>query len=187
MQPPQPPEYPIVLINLETGEGFDFIFPEEIGLQASANWKPQDVTHSTKPLIYGNNEPEEISLSQVWLEAAEDESLSPKIVQLVGLTKKIAGRGAPPALLLSWGDSSFLCVLTEAQVTEQFFDRDGKPRRASVSLKLLELQETDQAESAQSSPQQQVSPSDFIRPQTSQEFYADVLRGPHESVFGREP
>lgn len=145
-QPTSPfddPVYAIVLINLDTGVGFNFkVFPETIDLNAAANWKPQSITRGTQPLNYGNNDPEEVSFT-CWLDrsAEEDGTVTTDIVKLTSWTKPAEGQGAPPALLLSWGDNEFRCVLSKFKATERYFDPTGKPRRAELNVTFTELQE----------------------------------------------
>jgi hypothetical protein len=145
-QPTSPfddPVYALVLINLDTCEGFNFkVFPETIEVNANAQWKPQAITRGTQPLLYGSNEPEKISFN-CWLDrsAEEDGSVTPDIAKLTGWMKPADGRGAPPPLLLSWGDSEVRCVLDELKATERYFDSTGKPRRAELNVTFTELQE----------------------------------------------
>ena len=138
------PVYAMVVINLDTGEGFNVsVFPETIELGAAGNWRPQSVTHGVQPLAYANNDPEKVTFS-AWLDRSfEGESVSPDIVKLVGWMKPAERRGAPPPLLLSWGDTDFRCVLTELKATERYFDAEGRPRRAELNLTFVELQEED--------------------------------------------
>jgi hypothetical protein len=140
------PVYALVLINLDTGEGFHFnLFPQSIEVGTGSNWRPRPVTHGTMPLNYANNNPEKVTFS-TWLDrAAQGESVSPDIVKLMGWMKPAEGQGAPPPLLLSWGDTDFRCVLEELKVTEKYFDAEGRPRRAELNLTFVELQEDDAA------------------------------------------
>jgi hypothetical protein len=170
-------EFPFVLINLLNGQGFTFIFPTEISLSARADWRAQNITAGSKPLLYGNTEPEELRFDSLWLDSvAAGESLSPLIVKLVELTKKMEGAGTPPPLLASWGDTEFLCVMQEVTIKEKFFNSEGKPLRAEVSMTLLELQEENQPQTSQPSQTVSSSPSAFPSGQVSS-----------GSVFGPEP
>lgn len=173
MELPQPKEYPLVVINLLNGEGITLIFPEEIGLKAGARWEPQRVTHGTMPLLYANNDPEELTLSPVWLDGTEEgESVTGRLLQIFALTKKAEGAGAPPPLLVSWGDTEFRCVLTEVTAREEYFDSGGRPMRAELSLTFLELQED-------------LEPAPQAAAATASPFpTGQVIGGP---VFGPEP
>lgn len=131
------------ILNLDTAANFHAIsFPAEIEIEARANWQPQNVTHSTKPLLYGNNDPKRISFNG-WLDGTGREireSIREHEQALFNLMTMIPGKGRPPALLLIYGDESFRCVLESVNVRQEHFDPDGTPIRAEVSLTFLELQ-----------------------------------------------
>lgn len=131
-------------MNLNGPGGFVFrFFPTGIETTGRANWQAQDVTIGTKPLLYGNREPKQIRVSDLWLDStATGDSLTPDIEALYRLLEETE-RGMPPALLATWGDRQERCVLEELGVEEQFFRPDGAPIRARVSLTLLQLQEDD--------------------------------------------
>jgi hypothetical protein len=133
----------LVLVNLAGGDTFVFqYFPEAVELTGRANWKAQEVVTRTKPLFYGNREPQQLSFPSLWLDSsAGGGSLTPEIIQLLALQDVVKEIGTPPPLLARWGDSSFRCVLEEVQIVQKYFSAGGVPLRAEISLTLLELQE----------------------------------------------
>ena len=122
---------------------YDFRFPPTIQQTSRANWTAQDTTVGTRPLFYGNREPLQIVVPELWLDKTEtDESVRADIVALFVLQNERDGEGKPPALVVSWGSNRELVVLEEVFVEEVFFRYDGEPLRARVSLTFLELQDT---------------------------------------------
>ena len=132
---------PFVLINLEAGQSFLFdFFPAHIQIQSRSNWEAQDTTIGTKPLFYGNHEPRRVTIDEIYMDLT-DEGLSIKqdVDDLLALQQETVN-GTPAALLAVWGDHRLRCVLEEVTIDEQWFDQDGTPQRAKVSLQLVELQ-----------------------------------------------
>jgi len=132
-----------VLVNLE-GKGtyvFDF-FPREIQSESRSNWEAQDTTIGTKPLFYGNRDPQRLTIDELWLDrTAANESIEPDITGLFDLQNEDPKLGRPRAVLALWGDRQVRCVLENINVREQFFNKDGSPQRARVSLQLIQLQD----------------------------------------------
>ncbi|HEY9286245.1 MAG TPA: hypothetical protein VIP46_22530 [Pyrinomonadaceae bacterium] len=150
----------LVLVNLEAGDSFLFnLFPENIELSGRANWRPQNVTHGLQPLLYANREPQQLRFPSLWLDNTRGrDSLNAELVQLLALQERAKGKGAPPALLARWGDASFRGVLTEVNIRETYFTREGNPLRAELSLTLLELQDEIAPVSSPQQPAQQSTP-----------------------------
>jgi hypothetical protein len=136
----------IMIINLLNGEAFIFqFFPTEIELEALANWRAQETTIGVQPLFYASRAPQRLTFPKVWMDSTHTgESLTPEIVKLLDLQKETEV-GTPPPLLVSWGDSEFRCVLGEVRILQQFFNAEGHPLRAELSLVFLELQEEPRA------------------------------------------
>lgn len=132
----------LVLVNLDEGDSFIFrLFPAEIGVTGRANWEPQRVARRPSPLFYGGREPQELTFN-VWLDNSHTgDSVNDELVQLLALQDVRPGKGAPPALLARWGSCTFRGVLSQVQITQKFFTREGNPLRAELSLTLLELQD----------------------------------------------
>lgn len=133
------------LTNLEGPGGFIFIrFPTAIGTSARANWQVQEVTVGTKPLYFANREPKQIRVDDLLLDnTATGDSVTPDIEALFRLLEELEGKGRPPALLARWGDREERCVLADLNVSEEFFNFDGTPIRARISVTLLQFQEDD--------------------------------------------
>ena len=133
----------LALISLETPGAFIFeLFPKEIQTVDRGNWEPQDVTRGRKPLMYANTEPRRISVPEIIIDGARtNQTINDHLDQLRALMNERPETGAPPALLLVYGDRDQRCVLEEVTVVENFFNGPGDPLRARVSLQLVELQE----------------------------------------------
>jgi Contractile injection system tube protein len=172
------PVYALVVINLETGEGLTFTyFPEQLDMQAQATWRAQPVTRGTQPLLYASNEPEKVTFT-AWLDRSpQGESVSPDVVKLFFWTKPVDGKATPPALLVSWGDTNFRCVLEEVRATERHFTADGRPMRAEINLSFVELQD----DVAPSAPQNNVATASAPPP------FSSSIPGAPGSIFGPEP
>lgn len=140
----------LVLISLETPDYFIFeLFPtRDQGIQETdrVNWEPQDVSIGTKLLFYSNSELRKISIPEVILEGTRtNESIGPQIDKLRALKNELPKAGAPPALLVVYGDRQQRCVMEEVSITQTVFTPAGNPLRARVSLQLIELQEEHEA------------------------------------------
>ena len=136
----------LALISLETPDAFIFeMFPtRDQGIQETdhVNWEPQDVSIGVKPLFYANTDPRKISVPEVMIDGSRSgRSINEQIDKLRTLKTEMPGKGAPPALLLVFGDRQQRCVLEEVVIAQTVFTRGGDPSRARVSLQLLELQE----------------------------------------------
>lgn len=131
-----------VLIDLESEATFTFrYFPNEIETTRRTNWREQDTTTGTKPLFYANRDGERIRIDDLWLDNTESaRSITDDLKDLELLTEEKEKTGMPPALLATWGDEKHRCVLENVTATRTFFDNDGRPTRARVSLDLIELQ-----------------------------------------------
>jgi hypothetical protein len=142
------------LTNLEGAGGFTFIhFPSGIETSARANWQPQEVTIGTKPLFYANREPRQIRVDDLLLDnTMTGDSVTPDIQALFRLMEELENKGRPPALLARWGDREERCVLTELNVSEQFFLLDGTPIRARISITLLQFQDEPSINRGQPAP-----------------------------------
>ncbi len=132
------------LINLESNESFVFnFFPAEIETSRRANWERAN-TATRQYLSFANLEPKRVDVPELWLDGTRsNQSLTPTIKRLYEL-QELGREGAPPALLVSWGDRDERVILEEVRITElQPFDAGGNPLRARVSLTLIEVQEYD--------------------------------------------
>lgn len=133
----------LLLTNLVSGQSFIFRrFPAEIVTTGRANWRPQDVAHGTKPLVYENREPRRLEFPELWLDnSVISESVTPEINELLALLEETQ-EGAPPPLAALWADRQERVVLEEVRVKEeQPFRADGAPVRARVSLVLIQVQD----------------------------------------------
>ena len=145
----------LVLVNLEAGDSFIFrFFPEKIEHSRRANWEPQRVTTGTQPLLYANREPKRLTFPEVWLDnSATGDSVTADLEQLYALQNQ-GQQGAPPKLLAQWGERQERVVLEEVRAVESHFTTEGNPRRALLSLTLIEIQDDGAAQPA-------------VRPQTA--------------------
>ena len=130
-----------LLVNLAGGASVLFkYFPAHIQTVDKANWEAQDITIGAKPLFYGNREPRRVMIEELMLDSTDDQqSVKPDLDALYALQIETRN-GTPPALLAIWGDQRKRCVLSEVNVNQTWFDADGSPQRAKVSLTLVELQ-----------------------------------------------
>ncbi|MCP9494292.1 MAG: hypothetical protein MSG64_07540 [Pyrinomonadaceae bacterium MAG19_C2-C3] len=138
------------LINLESSESFVFnYFPAEIETSRRANWERAN-TATRQALTFANIEPKRVDVPELWLDGTRDnQSLTPTIRRLYEL-QELGREGAPPALLVSWGDREERVILEEVRITElQPFDGSGNPLRARVSLTLIEVQQYDDSPATQ--------------------------------------
>lgn len=138
----------LVLIDISSQASFEFqYFPNSVRTQRGVNWRPQDTTIGTKPLLYENREPKRLSFTELWLDNTDDgQSLTQTLDELeefcTSETDSGGGsRGRPAILLATWGDRKLRCVLTDLNVEEEFFNEQGEPTRARLSIELLEIQE----------------------------------------------
>lgn len=137
------------LIDLSSNISFTFqFFPETMRHSERVNWSPQDTTIGVKPLFYQNTEPRQLSVNELILDSTEDDrSLVPDLDDLRALKAEVETIGMPPPLLAVWGSQKLRCVLQQVEIEEVYFNRDGDPTRARISLDLLELQEDGEATS----------------------------------------
>lgn len=138
----------LVLIDLESQDSWEFqYFPNEVRSSRRVNWSPQETTIGTKPLFYENREPKQLSFTDLYLDNTDTgESLSETLKELEDFTtEEREGRGSPPAMLAVWGDRKLRCVLQDLTVEETFFNTEGHPTRARISLELIELQRIDES------------------------------------------
>lgn len=130
------------LVNLTNQDSFVFqYFPKENRTNNRSNWNPQETTVGVKPLLYGNRDPRQLEFHELYLDNTEtNESLTPDLKKLRALMEETEGRGTPPPLLAIWGDRNERCVLEDLTIEEIFFNTDGSPTRARISMTLLEIQ-----------------------------------------------
>lgn len=135
------------LIDLTSNIAFTFqYFPETVKITDRANWDSQNMTVGKKPLFYGNREPQQISVDDLYLDKTEtDLSLKADLDDLRTLMDEVEGKGVPPALLALWGDQKLRCVLQDLSVDQIMFNDRGECTRARISIQLLELQLEGQA------------------------------------------
>jgi hypothetical protein len=133
----------LFLINLENGDVWQFqYFPPRILREDRANWEAQDVLSSMKPLVYANNEPHRITISDTLLDFHSSDkklSVAEAIDELRSLMSPSEFAGAPPVLRLISGSFQKSFVLEELRVEEQMYTKDGVLLRASLSLTLVEF------------------------------------------------
>lgn len=136
------PEAGFSLVNLTNQDSFVFqYFPNETRTNDHTNWNAQETTIGVKPLFYANREPRQLEFQELYLDnTATNESLTPDLKKLRALMDEDAERGTPPSLLAIWGDRNERCVLEDLTIEEIFFNTDGAPTRARISLSLLEVQ-----------------------------------------------
>jgi hypothetical protein len=133
----------LLLTNLVSDVSFIFkFFPTEIATTGRANWRPQEVAHGVKPLLYENREPRRLEFPELWLDnSLTGESVAPEVEQLMGLLEE-SREGWPPPLAALWGDRQERVVLEEVKVTEVApFKEDGVAVRAKVALTLVQVQD----------------------------------------------
>src|SRR4051794_1876530 len=109
----------LVLIDLNSQASFEFqFFPTEFDTEHAANWQPQDVTSGKKPLFYSNTEPGRLTFPELWLDSTSTrESLKDTLDELHSFSlDEQEDRGAPPAMLATWGDEKFQGVMTSMRV-----------------------------------------------------------------------
>lgn len=138
----------LVLIDLTSQASYEFqYFPDNVRTQRRVNWRPQDTTIGTKPLMYESRDPKILSFQELWLDNSfTNESLNDVLEELESFTTdEIDGRGAPPPMLVTWGDRKLRCVLQDLTVEEQFFTPEGNCIRARLSIELIEIQDEGQA------------------------------------------
>lgn len=164
----------LVLVNLEAGDSFIFrYFPEKVEHSRRANWEPQDVATGTKPLVYANREPKRLTFNEVWLDnSATNDSVTADLDQLYALQNQ-GRQGAPPKLLAQWGDRQERVVLEDVRVVESHFSTEGNPRRALLSLTLVEIQDDG---AAQPAARPQTAPTGPTTP--SGQVAGGTVRGP---------
>lgn len=119
-------------------------FPSSITKNSRANWETQNVTIGVKPLMYANREPLRITIDELLIESYDAQtSIQPQIDALLSLQaeKMQPGEqtGAPPILLVIYGDYQQTVVLEEVTIKESFFTRDATLIRAYVILTLVEI------------------------------------------------
>lgn len=138
----------LVLIDLSSQASFEFqYFPNSVRSQRGVNWRSQDTTIGTKPLMYENREPKKLSFTELWLDNTDTgESLTSILDELEEFCTSESdpgggSRGRPAVLLATWGDRKLRCVLTDLTVEEEFFNESGEPTRARLSIELMEIQE----------------------------------------------
>ncbi len=138
----------LVLIDLSSQVSFEFqYFPNIIRSQRGVNWRPQDTTIGTKPLMYENREPKRLSFTELWLDSTDTGDSLTGLLEILEefctSESDSAGvsRGRPPVLLATWGDRRQRCVLTDLTVEEEFFNEAGEPTRARLSIELIEVQD----------------------------------------------
>ncbi len=151
------------LIDLTSNISFTFqFFPEAMRHSERVNWSPQDTTIGVRPLFYQNTEPRQLSVNDLILDSTEDDrSLVPDLDDLRALKAEVETIGMPTPLLAVWGTQKLRCVLQQLEIEEVYFNRDGDPTRARISIELLEIQEDGEATSVT------ITDDDGSEPQTS--------------------
>ncbi|HMU34478.1 MAG TPA: hypothetical protein PKC89_11485 [Pyrinomonadaceae bacterium] len=151
------------LIDLTSNISFTFqFFPEAMRHSERVNWSPQDTTIGVRPLFYQNTEPRQLSVNDLILDSTEDDrSLVPDLDDLRALKAEVETIGMPTPLLAVWGTQKLRCVLQQLEIEEVYFNRDGDPTRARISIELLEIQEDGEATSVT------ITDDDGSVPQTS--------------------
>lgn len=151
------------LIDLTSNISFTFqFFPEAMRHSERVNWSPQDTTIGVRPLLYQNTEPRQLSVNDLILDSTEDDrSLVPDLDDLRALKAEVETIGMPTPLLAVWGTQKLRCVLQQLEIEEVYFNRDGDPTRARISIELLEIQEDGEATSVT------ITDDDGSVPQTS--------------------
>ncbi len=151
------------LIDLTSNISFTFqFFPEAMRHSERVNWSPQDTTIGVRPLFYQNSEPRQLSVNDLILDSTEDDrSLVPDLDDLRALKAEVETIGMPTPLLAVWGTQKLRCVLQQLEIEEVYFNRDGDPTRARISIELLEIQEDGEATSVT------ITDDDGSVPQTS--------------------
>jgi hypothetical protein len=131
---------PLTLISLTGGEVIEFTrFPPQIETEDEANWEEQDVQSRTKPLIYANRNPQNITIDDLLLDKSEThDSVLGEIEQLRNLMKEHDGAPSPVQMIVgAWWRR---VVLQSMRVRMEMFTPEGRCIRARVSLTFKEHQ-----------------------------------------------
>jgi hypothetical protein len=130
--------------------GDEAYFPDMVRWQRRVNWRPQDTSIGTKPLMYENREPKVLTFPELWMDNTESNlSLADSLDTLESwTTDEVDSLGSPPPLLVAWGDRRQRCVVQDLTVEETFFTAQGFPIRAKISMEFLEIQEDDRTATA---------------------------------------
>lgn len=131
----------LTLLNLIGSEAIEFAtFPTQIQTEDGTNWDEIDVASHTKPLVYANRNPQQVTIDDLLLDGKlSNQSVESQIEQLRDLMKE-GDNGMPPPLQVLTEGWSQRVVLKDMRVTREFFKESGAVTRARVSLTLLELQ-----------------------------------------------
>lgn len=122
------------------------LFPRAFNKEDRSNWNAMDVTVGTKPLMFANHEPQRITIEEALLDTSDTNESVLGLVE--GLRahmkpdpngKTASDRAVPPRLRFIYGDFQKTVVLEDLRVEETFFNREGNPTRARVSLSFLEF------------------------------------------------
>jgi hypothetical protein len=129
----------IALVNLETGEVWEFhFFPQGISSEDATNWEPQDVSTGTKPIMYSSTDPQRIEIQDVYLDGSDDNtSVSGDVESLRALMRE-GTNNVPPALRFVCGDWQQTVVLEKLRVERGLFNIAGNTLRAKCSLSFIE-------------------------------------------------
>lgn len=132
----------LTIINLTGGGTFVFKrFPAEIGTEDAANWETIDVSGGTKPLFFGNNEPQEVTIEDVMIDNTDtNQSIEPELEQLRALMQPSGNSGTPPALQIMTAGFKQRVVLKGLRIARNFFTPAGVAIRAQLGLTFTEVQ-----------------------------------------------
>ncbi|MER2510956.1 MAG: hypothetical protein ABTQ25_00795 [Nitrosomonas ureae] len=125
----------------------------------------QAIGSSSQPQKYAKSKPSDLSLSLVLdgnrttamgiTQLTPPKTVSERVKQFLDVAFNMNGpTHEPNYLVLEWGDIKFKCRLSNCNIRYTSFDRDGKPLRANVDIKLISDQSIDdlQKEERKSSP-----------------------------------
>jgi nucleoid-associated protein YgaU len=136
--------------------------PSSLKVTKPVNWHPEDEGHnqgggkkveqqSTKPLlnapmmVFGGGNSATFSLDLIFDTTGEGNTdVRTYTNQLLQLTLICSGKESPPYVLFIWGEySSFLSVVTRAEVTYTHFLGSGRPVRARANVTFTQASDTD--------------------------------------------
>ena len=119
---------------------FKFFPTPPISHGRRSNWREQETTTGTQPLFYFNREAKTLQFPELWLDNTDtNESLTPTMLDVYALQDETCD-GAPPPLIVTWGDRTERVILEEVHFDEEFHTPVGNPIRVKASLTFKQVQ-----------------------------------------------
>jgi hypothetical protein len=138
-------EQKCTILNLDTGMEVEALFnPSELSISKSVPWSPHDESKGDNPTLeFTKAEPMELDVELLFDTYEIKENVYELYVKpLASFTLVMEDEKRPPMCRFAWGDQfpEFVGVITSLTTKYTMFLRNGKPVRATCSIKMKQAE-----------------------------------------------